>query len=281
MTAGPLIQLRDVRVRIAGQDVLAIDHLEIDRGERIALIGASGSGKTTLLRLIKGFVLPESGTVTVLGETLPIRHRGRRRAHHRRIGMVYQHFDLIGREDVIGNVMHGRLGHTSLWRSILQVFHPRDEAICLNAIQEVQLEDKLEQAVRTLSGGEKQRVAIARSLAQEPEVLLADEPVASLDPGLARSILDLLMDVCDAHNLTLLVSLHLPDLARKYARRMVALRDGRVLWDLPTGEVDDERIEEVYRNGHLPSGPRRMGEENDATDASPTLGSLGHPAAGG
>ena len=265
MTDSPIIRLSDVRVEAGGRQILAVDELAVARGERITLIGPSGSGKTTLLRLIKGFVSPVAGRVEVLGQSLPITSRRRSRLHHRQIGLIQQQFDLIDRESVASNVVHGRLGHNALWRTILGRYASRDHTICREAIREVRMTEKVDREARTLSGGEKQRVAIARALAQEPLILLADEPVSSLDPGLAASVLDLLLEVCDLHGLTLLMSLHLPILARQFGDRMIAIRDGRILWDRDADSVDDDEIDEVYREPAVGRGPEvATGREREA-----------------
>jgi len=271
----PIIQLRDVEVQIDGKSILQVEQLEIERGERISLIGASGSGKTTLLRLIKGYVPASSGEVQVLDQVLPVEGRAELRRQHQRIGMIHQHFDLIGRESVWANVIHGRLGENPLWRSLLGVYRDTDLKVCMDAISEVQLQDKLDQETRSLSGGERQRVAIARALAQEPEILLADEPVSSLDPGLAQSVLDLMMAVCEVHGLTLLMSLHRPDLARQYGERVIALKDGRVLWDGPAADLTSERLAEVYSLDHTRAQDEQL-EEATAPDTGWSLDRLGY-----
>ncbi len=277
MTSEPIIHLNDVRVTAEGKEILAVDHLSVEPGERVALIGPSGAGKTTLLRLIKGFVEPTQGTVEVLERSLPIQDRLRLRNHHRRIGMIQQHFDLIGSESVWNNVIHGRLGHNPLWRTIFSRYSEADREFCLQALREVRMEEKIGRATRTLSGGEKQRVAIARALTQEPKIILADEPVSSLDPGLARAVIELLMEVCDVHGLTLLMSLHLPDLAREFCQRMIAIREGRILWDQEAEAVDDAQIEEVYRQPRT----KRVSDVEFARSSSPsvfwTLGRLDQP----
>ncbi len=241
-----VIRVENARVTKAGRTILSVDRLEISRGERVAVIGESGSGKTTLMRMLKGYAPCEEGRVVVLGDALPIRERRRMKAHHRRIGMIHQHFDLIGRETVWRNVWHGRLGCVSLLGSALGVRSARDLAVCGRAIREVRLDDKRLRSARTLSGGEQQRVAIARALAQEPTVLLADEPVSSLDPALAEEVLELLLSVCAAHDLTLLMSLHLPALARKYADRILAMRGGEIIWDGSSDSLSDETMDEIY-----------------------------------
>ena len=241
-----VIQIEDARVEMEGRTILSLDHLEVSRGERVAVIGNSGSGKTTLMRMLKGYVPCQEGKVVVMGDVFPIKDTQKMKTHHRHIGMIHQHFDLIGRETVWQNVYHGRLGYVSLLKSMLGICSQRDLQICAQAIHEVHLEDKQRRFARTLSGGEQQRVAIARALAQEPAILLADEPVSSLDPALSEDIMDLLVSVCDAYELTLIMSLHLPELARKYADRILAMKNGKIMWDGSSDSLSNDRICEIY-----------------------------------
>jgi phosphonate transport system ATP-binding protein len=242
----PIIQLKGVEVHAGGRSILSINRLALFHGERVAFIGNSGAGKTTLLRMIKGHITPSRGDLQVLGETLPIRDRTRRRLFHRQIGMIHQQFDLIGRETVWENVCHGRLGYMPFLRSTFGLLAEEDRQICDHAMQEVHLEGKHGRQARTLSGGEQQRVAIARAMAQDPTLLLADEPVSSLDPALAEDILKLLVSIDDLHPLTLLMSLHHPALARRYAGRIIAMQEGSIIWDGPAKELSDERIRDIY-----------------------------------
>ncbi len=277
MMTPPIIQMKDVAVHAGDRDILSIGRLEIAAGERVAFIGNSGSGKTTLMRMLKGYVTPSRGSVTVLGQPLPIPDRKKIRWYHRQIGMIHQHFDLIGRETVWHNVYHGRLGYVPLLNSVFGRFTEADRQICMQAIREVRLEDKLSRYARTLSGGEQQRVAIARTLAQEPTIFLADEPVSNLDPGLSEDILDLLVSVCDAYHLTLLVSLHLPELARRYAQRVIAMREGKIIWDGLPEELSGEMIREIYgRNGVRGEGNGRL-ERTNGVYLARTHGYQGHP----
>ncbi len=246
MSKEVVIHVENARVEVEGRTILSIEELRVARGERIAVIGNSGSGKTTLMRMLKGYVPCTEGKVVVLGDIFPIRESRKMKAHHRHIGMIHQHFDLIGRETVWQNVYHGRLGYVSLLRSALGICSERDLQICAKAIDEVHLGGKQERFARTLSGGEQQRVAIARALAQEPTILLADEPVSSLDPALAEDILGLILSVCDAYDLTLLMSLHLPELGRRYASRILAMRDGRIVWDGSSDALCGDKIREIY-----------------------------------
>ncbi len=278
----PIIQMKDVAVHAEGRDILSIDCLEIAAGERIAFIGNSGSGKTTLMRMLKGYVMPSRGTVSVFGQSLPIPDRKKIRQYHRQIGMIHQHFDLIGRETVWQNVYHGRLGYVPFLNSLFGRFTDVDRRICMQALREVRLEDKLDRCARTLSGGEQQRVAIARTLAQEPTIFLADEPVSSLDPGLSEDILDLLVSVCDAYHLTLLVSLHLPELARRYAKRIIALRGGKIIWDGLPEELSGEMIQEIYgRNGVVRGDGNGRLERTNGVHLAWQHGYQGHPVPGG
>ncbi len=246
MAKEAVIHIEDARLEMGGRTILSIDRFDVSGGERVAIIGNSGSGKTTLMRMLKGYVPCAEGKVVVMGDAFPIRETQKRKAHHRHIGMIHQHFDLIGRETVWQNVYHGRLGYVSLLKSVLGICSERDLRICEQAIHEVRLDDKRRRFARTLSGGEQQRVAIARALAQEPTILLADEPVSSLDPALAEDILDLIVSVCDAYGLTLLMSLHLPELARKYADRIVAMRGGKIIWDGSADSLSSDKIREIY-----------------------------------
>lgn len=280
MSPEVIIRLEDVAVRGDDRDILSIERLEIARGERVAIIGDSGSGKTTLMRMLKGYITPSRGCVEVLGAPVPLGSRTRMRRYHRQIGMIHQHFDLIGRESVWQNVYHGRLGYVPFLRSFLGRFSQGDREICMQALKEVRLEDKLNRSARTLSGGEQQRVAIARALSQEPTILLADEPVSNLDPALSGDILDLLVEICDAYRLTLLISLHLPELARRYAERIIAMQAGKIVWQGLSEELSEEKIREIYGRG------KRNGEGNERLERTNGFhmawghGIQGHPVPG-
>jgi len=214
----------------SGPKVLDIEHLVIKRGERIAVVGPSGAGKTTLLRLINGYIQPDSGQFEILGYRNGIRSK-RPRELNRRIGFVFQHFNLINRATVFDNVLWGRLGRVNPLLSLLGWFPNRDRDAATRAIAEVNLLDQIDQRVDTLSGGQMQRVAIARVLAQEAEIILADEPISNLDPALADDILELLSNVSERYKVTLIMNVHQPQLAQRYANRIIGLRKGRVMFD--------------------------------------------------
>ena len=226
------VVIRDVRVRYSKDApvVLQVDELVIRSGERVAIIGPSGAGKTTFLRLINGFIHPESGYIEILG------YRGfsgsaRPRSLGRRIGFIFQQFNLIDRATVFENVLWGSLGRVNPLLSIFGWFPGEARRAAMDAISEVNLLPQASQRADTLSGGQLQRVAIARVLAQEPEIILADEPVSNLDPALSDEILGLLVEVSQRHGVTLIMNVHQPALAKRYADRIIGLKEGRVVFD--------------------------------------------------
>jgi phosphonate transport system ATP-binding protein len=242
-----MIQIEHVQVAYRHSSfLLAVDSLRIESGERVAIIGPSGAGKSTLLRCLKGFVIPNRGKVEVLGVNLVWAQRRVRTEVNRRIAMIYQQFHLAGRLTVLENTLCGRLGHTYRWRSLLGWFTPEDLSLAWAAIVEVGLADKVHQRADTLSGGEQQRVAVARALAQEPQLILADEPISSLDPAWAVDVLELLRAVQSHHRVTLVMTLHQPELARRFAGRVIGLRAGRIVWDGPASALGDRDLRELY-----------------------------------
>ena len=241
-----VILIEHMGVNYGRRAVLCIDQLRIERGERIAIIGPSGAGKTTLLRTIKGYVRPSCGKIEVLGMNWSTCDRRTRRRVQRRVGLIFQQFHLVPRLTVLQNVLCGRLGSTNRWRSLFGQFSAEDREIAWRAICEVGLQEQVHQRADTLSGGQQQRVAIARVVAQQPEVILADEPVSSLDPVLGAEVLSLLLDVTEHHHATLILNLHQPALAKRFANRVVGLRDGRIVFDDAPSRLTDDQLQEVY-----------------------------------
>jgi phosphonate transport system ATP-binding protein len=254
--ASPAVLLRDLRFRYApaGPLILAIDHLAIGPGERIAVVGPSGSGKTTLLRLLNGSLQPASGEAVILGNRL-VPGRRQSREQRRRIGMIYQDFALVERASVFDNVLYGRLGHAHPWLSLFGHFAPEDRERAEAAIAEVGLQDQAFQRADALSGGQRQRVAIARVLAQEPALILADEPISNLDPALTEDILGLLVAASERRGATLVMSLHQPQLARQHAERAIGISAGRIVLDEPTDRLSPQALHDVY--GNAPAGEAR------------------------
>jgi len=243
----PAIVLRDIKVRHTPHSgvVLDVPHLTIERGERVAFVGPSGAGKTTLLRLINGYVQPETGHLTILNEPLDARAT-RRRNVRRRVGFVFQSFNLVERATVFENVLWGRLGRVHPLLSVLGYFSETDKQAAMQAIREVELVPQANQRADTLSGGQQQRVAVARVLAQEAEIILADEPVSNLDPALADDILRLLVEVSQRHDATLLMSVHQPMLAQHHAERIVGLRQGQVVFDSVASALSGPAAQAIY-----------------------------------
>ena len=205
--------------------------LDIAPGEFVALIGPSGAGKSSLLRCLNGLVVPTAGEVTIDGETVTGASEDRLRRIRARIGFVFQQFNLLHRLSVLENVLVGRLAHTPRWRSLVAWFPAADVARARGVLGRVGLDGLADRRVDTLSGGQQQRVAIARALVQEPSVLLADEPMASLDPALAHTVMELLRRINQEDGITVITSLHVLELAQAYGRRIIALRDGHVVHD--------------------------------------------------
>jgi phosphonate transport system ATP-binding protein len=227
--------------------VLSIEALSVRAGERVAVIGPSGAGKSTLLRAIKGYVRPVQGKVEVMGVNLLTARRRDRKRINRRIGLIYQQFHLARRLTVLQNVLCGRLGSTSRWRSCLGWFSTEDRRVAWSAICEVGLRDQVHRRVDRLSGGEQQRVAVARALAQQPSIILADEPVSSVDPAWAEDLLELITEVQRHHATTLVMSLHQPILACRVAERIIGLKKGRVVFDGTPASITEADLKELYR----------------------------------
>lgn len=219
---------------------------EVAPGEFLAVIGLSGSGKSTLLRCINRLHDPTSGRV-VWNEQDVTAAKGRDlRRIRRQIGMIFQQFNLVNRSSVMTNVLSGRLGYAHPMSSLFGRFSTDDRNRALAALDRVGIADKADNRADQLSGGQQQRVAIARTLMQEPQLLLADEPVASLDPVLAHSILRYLELLNRQDEITVLCSLHFLDLVHRYATRVIGMKDGEVVFDGKPAELTAERFEEVY-----------------------------------
>lgn len=227
-----------------GARALQATSLRFMQGEFVVLLGASGAGKSTLLRSLNGLVKPSAGHVVAAGigdlsDSAHLRH------HRRQTGMVFQQHHLIGRQSVLANVLMGRLGyHTAL--ATLAPWSRLEKEGALAALDRVELIDKALFRADQLSGGQQQRIGIARALVQQPKVLLADEPVASLDPATAERLLDLLHSICRSDGLTLVVSLHQVEFARQFADRIVGLQAGSVVFDGTPAELTPEKAEGLY-----------------------------------
>ncbi len=228
--------------------VLALEDVsfEVPSGQFVAVIGLSGSGKSTLLRCINRLIEPTAGTVMWDGVDVTAANQEDMRRIRRRIGMVFQHFNLVRRSKVMTNVLAGRLGYVNPALSLINRFPASDVAKAVAQLERVGLAEKANARADELSGGQQQRVGIARALMQDPEMILADEPVASLDPVLAHGIMKYLEDINKTDGITVICSLHFLDLVHRYADRVVALNEGRIVFDGAPTEIDDAKFKEIY-----------------------------------
>ena len=243
---GAAFELEGVGLRFGSLRALDGIDLRIEEGERVALIGPSGAGKSSLIALLNGMLDPTEGRVRVFGADLGrLRARDLRRVQ-RQIGTIQQQFDLAGPLRVVHNVNAGRLGRWPLSRAVVSLLVPHGVAEVREALARVGIPEKLFERTEQLSGGEQQRVAIARLLVQEPRATLADEPVASLDPERAREVLDLLLSLSGELGSTLVTSLHDLPVARARFDRLVGLRAGRIVFDGAPGGVPEHSFEELY-----------------------------------
>jgi phosphonate transport system ATP-binding protein len=246
----PVIRLENVHALYGRTCALDIEQLTIGPGERVFVLGHSGSGKTTLSRLIKGRIEPSTGRLSVLGACPTTSDARAKRAIQRHVAMIDQEFFLVPRSTVVGSVLHGCLGRVSPWRSVLGIYPAEEWAKAESILDEVELTELGNRRIETLSGGQKQRAAIARALMQDAEIILADEPVSNLDPELAEDALQLLVDCVTRRDVTLLVNLHQPELARRFASRFIGLADGKVVYDGPPEGFTEMHAELVYRGSN-------------------------------
>lgn len=240
----PVVILRGAGRRFASHDAVANIDLTVHAGERVAVLGASGAGKSTLLSLLNGSLPATSGEIEVLGTRLAGLPPARLRALQRRIGTITQRLDLVDQVRVLHNINGGRLGRWSSVRALAALAWPRADAAAVEALDRVGLSWAVHERTERLSGGERQRVAIARLLLQEPELVIADEPVSSLDPTRAAGVLQVLC--APGLPVTLVASLHQPELARRHCTRAVGLRGGRLVFDLPVDRLDDRVLDDLY-----------------------------------
>jgi phosphonate transport system ATP-binding protein len=230
----------------------ALDGVSFDvaAGERVALLGASGSGKSTLLRCLCGLETLDTGPGSVELFGAPLQVGGRLsadiRERRRDVGIVFQQFNLVGRLPVLTNVLTGLAAEVPLWRALTHRFTLADQARALDTLAAMGLSEQAFQRASTLSGGQQQRAAVARTLVQGARILLADEPVASLDPESTRRVMELLSALSRDHGMTLIVSLHHVGLARRYCDRVIALRDGRLVHDGPTAALTAALLRDLY-----------------------------------
>jgi phosphonate transport system ATP-binding protein len=242
-----MLRVSSLSKQYKGGDVALVDvSFEVPAGQVVALIGPSGSGKSTLIRCINRLVRPTNGSVELNGvEITRLGSRGLRRAR-RLMGMIFQEYGLVERLTVMENVLSGRLGYVSFWRSFLRRFPQGDVDKAFALLDRVGLSDQVDKRASDLSGGQRQRVGIARALEQDPTLLLVDEPTASLDPKTARQIMRLICEVCRERSLPAIISMHDVPLARMFADRVIGLRAGEIVFDGSPAKLDKSILTEIY-----------------------------------
>lgn len=240
-----MISIRGLAKRYGEQPALQGIDLDLAAGELCVVLGPSGAGKSTLLRCINRLVEPDAGEIRINGEPPPASPAALRELRAR-VGMIFQQHNLVPRLSVLKNVLSGRLARLPLWSSLLQIFPREDIAIAMEALNRVGLAERAEDRADHLSGGQQQRVGIARALAQQPQVLLADEPVASLDPQTARVVLEDLRSAAHDLQIAVLCNLHQVELAREFADRVVGIAAGRVVFDGTPSALDEPALRLIY-----------------------------------
>lgn len=260
-TASPVVVLERVGRCFGAQVALESVSTCIRPGEFVAIVGRSGAGKTTLLRCLSRAIVPTGGVIRMGGVDLRPLAGASLRAHRARVGVIYQQFNLVGRLRVLDNVLVGRLPHLRGWRrhaALVGAFDPMQRDVALRCLDHVGLLARAWQRTDTLSGGEQQRVAIAKILAQEPRLILGDEPVASLDVMNGALVMDTLRRIASSAGLTVISTLHHVEYARRYADRVLGLRAGRVVFDGPARDLTDGAVREIF--GAVPAGDDAGGE---------------------
>ena len=222
--------------------------LNIMEGEYVVVIGPSGAGKSTLLRCINRLITPTAGRVTFLDKyEVASAKNAELREIRSHIGMIFQNYNLISRSSVLENVLHGRLGHINPIKGLFSMYSQEDKEAAIKLLEDIGLGDEIYKRADELSGGQKQRVGICRALSQEPKLMLADEPIASLDPKSATDVMEALYRNCHEKGITCIANLHQVDIAKKYATRIVGVRKGKIVFDGPPTELTDEIITHLYR----------------------------------
>lgn len=242
-----MLRLEDIDVSYGGK-ILALDdvNLTVQQGEFIGIIGSSGSGKSTLLKSINLLVRPSKGKVYLDDVDITRLNNRELRDIRKNIGFVFQDYNLIERSTVLDNVLIGRLGYKSSFKSILGIFNDDDYERAATALSQVGLSEKIFERAGQLSGGQKQRVAIAKTLCQRPKIILADEPVASLDVSTSQNVMDYFKKVNEKKDMTIMINLHDVNLAKRYCNRIIALKHGKIHFDGKAGDLSDDILKTIY-----------------------------------
>jgi phosphonate transport system ATP-binding protein len=242
-----MIEFKNISVTYPG-GVKALDNvsLKIEKGDFLIIVGMSGAGKSTLLRTVNNLVKPTNGEVLVESKNVTNASKKELKEIRSDVGMIFQTFNLVNRSSVLKNVLTGRLSQVSSIRSILGLWPQEDKQIAFEALNKVEILEKAYVRGSNLSGGQQQRVGIARALAQKPKVMLADEPVASLDPITSRVVMKYLKEINQELGITTIVNLHFLDLAKEFGERLIGLKEGKLVYDGKVGDVSDQDLENIY-----------------------------------
>lgn len=250
----------------AGDKALDDVSFEVPAGQVVGLIGPSGAGKSTLIRCVNRLVQPSSGEVWLGDEELTRLGSAALRKVRRRIGMIFQEYALVERLTVMENVLSGRLGYVSFWRSFLRRYPAEDVKAAYALLDRVGLIDHADKRADALSGGQRQRVGIARALEQNPELLLVDEPTASLDPKTSRQIMRLIVEVCNERNLPAIINIHDVVLAKQFSERIIGLQKGQVVFDGSPAELDDAVLTRIYGEEDWTTMDMNKADSNESAD---------------
>ncbi len=262
-----------------GDKALSDVSFDVPKGQVVGLIGPSGAGKSTLIRCINRLVEPSSGKVLLNGADLVALRSGELRRARRKIGMIFQEYALVERLTVMENVLSGRLGYVSFWRSFTRRYPGGDIANAFRLLDRVGLSAHADKRADALSGGQRQRVGIARALAQDPELLLIDEPTASLDPKTSRQIMRLIVEICRERGLPAIINIHDVVLAQQFTDRIIGLQAGRVVFDGPPAALTEDALTRIYGAEDwtaMRQGAREdaEAEEEERAQAKKMLGAL-------
>ncbi|MEP3114510.1 phosphonate ABC transporter ATP-binding protein [Nisaea sp.] len=251
-----------------GDRALTDVSITVEPGQVIGLIGPSGAGKSTLIRCINRLVEPSSGKVFLGDMDITQLSRGGLRQARRRIGMIFQEYALVERLTVMENVLSGRLGYVGFWRSFFRKYPPESVENAYRLLNRVGLSDHVNKRADALSGGQRQRVGIARALEQDPDLLLIDEPTASLDPKTSRQIMRLIMEICDERGLPAIINIHDVALAQQFVQRIIGLQGGKVVFDGSPDELDADVLTRIYGEEDWSATIRKVDEDAEGTEDS-------------
>lgn len=270
-----MIEIRNLKKRYpSGQEALKGVNLDVKDNEIIALIGPSGAGKSTLIRCINRLIEPTEGSILINGKDVTKLNASELRSQRKKIGMIFQEYALVDRLTVMENVLSGRLGYTGFWKSLFRKFTSDDIAKAYELLERVGLADYVDSRADQLSGGQRQRVGIARALMQEPDLLLVDEPTASLDPKTSRQVMRLIIELVQERNLACIINIHDVILAKQFAQRIIGLQSGQIVYEGSSDELNTNVLTKIYGEEDW-NVKKKKTEGEDAAEEGENIFSLG------